>query len=126
MNANDIADILRRVTLYVKLSPFVYTGLYLLCMIVYPFAGDNALIWLDMTLYVSPVMIAVFVMLSYALRMCVWHRLQCSLPLISYAVSLTDSFIYEFGEIGFYVNIATAAVISVLSIINGIKIFTRQ
>lgn len=121
-----IAEILRKTTMIVKLSPFVYTALLALCMVSYYVLPDRLVYLMDELCYVSPIMIVSFIGLSYALKMCVWHRLQCCLPLLPMGVSLVDDYVLELSNIAAVLNLVLVALLCVLSIYNGIKIFTRK
>lgn len=107
-----------------KIIPFVYSFLTSVCVIAYLLVSDSACYWLDTMFYISPFTIFIMFLLSYSLKLCRWHRLECSLPLVPSLVGVMDAYI-DLGENTVFISCVTVAVIVILSIINGIKIFLR-
>ena len=89
---------LKRITRTVQIFPFIYSALYIAVFVAYNFASDSALDILDALFYISPIVILAHIAYSYILKLCRWHRIACSLPLIAQAVNLIDSYIYEFSQ----------------------------
>lgn len=95
----DIAGLvekLRYVTAAVQILPFIYSLLYIVCMILYLFCSDTIAGICDSIFYVSPISIIAFLVLSKLLRMCVWHRTACILPVVPQILSLVDRYVVEF------------------------------
>lgn len=111
-------NILRKVTIAVKTSPFIYTGIYLFCMVVYFIADETILMFYDMLFYVSPLVIATFIYLSYQLKFCKWYRLQCLLPIFPQVLGIIDKYVYQFGEYSARALVVMTALIFVLSLVN--------
>lgn len=61
---------LRSVTLAVQLIPFVYNVLYILALIIYYEGSETAAQVADSFMYVSPVTIVSFLVLSKMLKLC--------------------------------------------------------
>ena len=113
---------LRRVTLAVQIMPFVYTGLYVVAMILYLFCSDIVCFWVDSLLYVSPLIISGFLVLSNILELCAWHRTACLLPFIPQVFVGIDYF-WGLTEIESYISIITPAVMAILLLIAAYKVF---
>lgn len=119
------AKALRRATLIVKLSPFVYTAFYIAAIIAYMFDCEVLSDILDRCFVVSPFMALEFVLLSYALRMCNWHRLQCVLPIFPAIVAAVDDYCIELSAVATAVNFGLIIALGVASLINGYYVFRK-
>ena len=89
-----LVRILRRVTTIVKVYPFAYTLLYIYCMLVYMFGTDTTATICDQLFYTSPFMVMCAIGLSYSLKLCKWHRLECALPLLPCVTIFVDIYIF--------------------------------
>lgn len=113
-----VVDILRRVTAMVKLFPFYYAGALLLFWLIAPAMANTTLKTIGSLIYLSAIMTVFLIRLSYCLKLCIWHRIQCALPLLPQVVEQVDKHIFKFG---FYLAIAEYVVmwlIFTLSLIN--------
>lgn len=119
-------EILRNVTRFIKVAPFIYAGIFILCMIGYLFCSDDVATALDITFYVSPMVILTLFRLSYQLKLCNWYRLQCALPLFSQVLNIIDTFFYEFGTNIVYITFSLIVAIFVLSLINTYHVFIKR
>ena len=88
VDIKNLVLILRRTTTAVQVMPFIYTALYIIAMLFYVHAGETTQTVIDMLFYVSPVPVAAFLLLSRLLRLCIWHKTACILPLVPQAVSI--------------------------------------
>lgn len=71
---------LNKVAFVVKIFPFAYTLIQVLWLIFYIF--DNSVgNGLTKFLYMSPIAVILLLLLSHALRLCIWHKIQCCLPM---------------------------------------------
>lgn len=120
-----IVRILRRVTTIVKIYPFLYTILYIICMFAYMFCSDEMATLCDQLFYTSPFMIVCAIGLSYSLKLCKWHRLECILPLLPTCMVLVDEFIYSFPKSASYLNAILIVVICLASLINAYFVFIK-
>lgn len=111
-------NILRKVTIATKVAPFIYAGIYLLCMVAYFLADESVLLFYDMLFYVSPLVIATFIYLSYQFKFCKWYRLQCILPVFPQVLGIIDRYVYQFGEYSACALVVMTALIFVLSLVN--------
>lgn len=76
-----IIEIARKVTSVAKFSPFVFAVAYIITMICYIFCDDATATLLDQLCYTSPLVVIMNFRLSYSLKLCKWHRLECALPM---------------------------------------------
>jgi hypothetical protein len=120
-----VATAIRRATLIVKLSPFVYTAVYIAAIIAYMFDCEVLSDILDRCFVVSPFVSLVFVLLSYALRMCNWHRLQCVLPIFPAVVAVIDDYCVELSAVAVAVNFGLIITLSIATLINVYYVFRK-
>ena len=120
-----IVRILRKVTKIVKIYPFVYAILYALCMIGYLVCDDFVSIMLDQLFYTSPIVVSCNILLSYSLKLCKWHRLQCLLPMIPLITLLVDVTIFPISKIASTINALTVILLFTLSLINAYFVFIK-
>lgn len=118
-------QILRRVTKTVKIAPFVLAVLYMLSMIGYMVFSDTIATILDYLFYISPSTIVILLILSKSTKMCVWHRLECILPMVSMLPALFDNLIIELTNVAAYINASTIALIFLLSLLNAYFVFIK-
>lgn len=118
-------QILRRVTKTVKIAPFVLAVLYMLSMIGYMVFSDTIATILDYLFYISPSTIVILLILSKSTKMCVWHRLECVLPMVSMLPALFDDLIIELTNVAAYINASTIALIFLLSLLNAYFVFIK-
>lgn len=120
-----VVQILRKVTRTVKIAPFVLAVLYMMSMVGYLLFSDTVSIILDYLFYISPSTIVILLILSKATKMCVWHRLECVLPLVSMLPALFDALILELTNVAAYINVSTMAIIFLASLINAYFVFVK-
>ena len=119
-------QILRRVTRTVKIAPFVLAVLFMLSMIGYMLFSDTVATVLDYLFYISPSTIVILLILSKSTKMCVWHRLECFLPMVSMLPSLFDDMIMNLTNVAAYINASTIALIFLLSLFNAYFVFIKK
>ncbi len=117
--------ILRRVTGTVKLFPFCYTAVLLLFWLVAPALSEAVITEIDSAIYLSALMAAFLIRLSYCVRLCVWHRLQCVLPLFPQAVAKIDAYVCEFGVYMALINYVVTWCVFAISLVNAYKVFIK-
>lgn len=120
---SDLVSILRRITLAVKVFPFIYTALFVFLFTAYSITEGVWLDILDYASFVSPVVVIAHLVYSRMLKMCRWHRIACALPLFPQAVDQFDLYICEFGHIAWIVISATILVTIALFLIAFYKVF---
>lgn len=120
-----IVTILRRVTKIVKIYPFIYAGIYALCMIGYMFLSDETADILDQLFVTSPIVVSCNLLLSKTLKLCKWHRLQCLLPIVPLLPIYVDSYIYSLSKVGAYINTTIILLLFLASLINAYFVFIK-
>ena len=119
----DAIEMLRKTRKVVQLSPFVYTFLYIVILLLYNHASAMVLDVLDDLFYISPVVIAINLIYSRILKMCVWHKVACLLPLIPELANIYEAVPFDFS-VGQATVINYAVVVcSVLFIVSAYKVF---
>ena len=120
-----IIHILKRVTVAVKLYPFFYTILYILCMVVYLFGPHSWSIFCDQMFFVSSFIVVCTLWLSKILKLCKWHKLECFLPVIPSIISSVDRYIAELSKVGSYINTCLIIVLFLLTLVNAYFVFIK-
>ena len=118
-------QILRKVTKTVKIAPFILAALYMFSMIGYMLFSDSVSVILDYLFYVSPTTIVLLLLLSKAIKMCIWHRLECVLPLVALLPGLFDDLIMTLSNIAAHINIILIALVCLASLINAYFVFIK-
>ena len=118
-------QILRRVTRIVKIAPFVLAVLFALSMIGYMVFSDTVATILDYLFYISPSTIVILLVLSKSTKMCVWHKLECILPIVAMLPALFDDLIIELTNVAAYINASTIALIFLASLLNAYFVFIK-
>lgn len=121
-----IVNILRKVTKVVKIYPFVYAILYVFTMIGYILCDDTIAIILDQLFYTSPIVVSCNIALSYALKLCKWHRMQCLLPMFPLVPVVIDYCIFPLSRFVAITNAATIIILCILSLINAYFVFIHK
>lgn len=85
-------------TTAVQVFPFIYSLLYIVALITYNYVSEEAQTMMDSLLYVSPICMAAFLVMSKILRMCRWHRTACVIPAVPLVVNFIDYYVVSFSE----------------------------
>lgn len=117
--------IVQRVTVTVKTFPFFYVLGLMLYWLIAPALSIRAIMEIDGAIFLSLIMTLFLVRLSYCVKLCKWHRLQCALPLFPQIVDKIDIYVYEFGMYLAIVNYIVFGVIAILSLINAYFVFIK-
>lgn len=120
-----IVLILRSLTKIVKIFPFVYALVYIATMICYYCFSDSVATTLDLLFYMSPLTILSLVLLSFNLKLCNWHRLQCCLPLYPITIVFIDEYIISLSRFAVGNLIATVLLFFITSLINAYFVFIK-
>jgi len=121
----ELVSILRKVTTTVKVAPFAIALFYLLTILGYMYMPDIAIYLLDTLLYFSPISVVLMFILSKQLRLCFWHRLECSLPVLCMVPGIIDDLFISLTEAATYINAVTLSLVLLLSIINAYFVFVK-
>ena len=106
-----------------QLAPFVYALGYIIILFLYNFASDIVLDVLDDLFYVSPVVIAMNLVYSRILKLCVWHKVACVLPLIPEVANMSEALPFEFSFNEAHIINYSAAITSILFVFTANKVF---
>ena len=120
-----MVEILRNVTTTVKVFPFLYALINIPAMFAYMVFSEEACIMLDTLFYMSVLMVVFLVRLSYCVKLCIWHRIQCSLPLLPQIIVFIDNNVYCFGQNSAILNVWLAILLFALSLINAYLVFVK-
>lgn len=120
-----IIEIARKVTSVAKFSPFVFAVAYIITMICYIFCDDATATLLDQLCYTSPLVVIINFRLSYSLKLCKWHRLECALPMFPLIPLVIDYYIYPISRFGAIVNGISILTLIILSLVNAYFVFRR-
>lgn len=90
--------ILRRVTRAAQLLPFAYLAVYALMLLTEAFLPDTLFCIVDDIACVSPASMGVMLLASHLLKLCVWHKAACLLPMASRVTEFVDNFIITFTQ----------------------------
>ena len=120
-----IIEIARKVTSVAKFSPFVFAIAYIITMICYIFCDDATATLLDQLCYTSPLVVIMNFRLSYSLKLCKWHRLECALPMFPLIPLVIDYYIYPISRFGAIVNGISILSLIILSLVNAYFVFRR-
>lgn len=118
-------NVLRRVTKFIKLVPFAYALIFILCTIGQSLYSIEASECIGLIFYVSPIVSLTFVWLSYPIKLCNWYRFQCCLPMFSIPFTLIDENVVEFSLKMAWISYAFLLLIFLLSLINAYFVFVR-
>ena len=124
-NIAAVVSILRKTTRIVKTAPFVLVAMYMGAMVGYLFFSDSVATALDTLFYVSPLVVILLWMLSKALKMCGWHRLECALPLVPQLPIFVDDYISQFDYAGALINVSIVGLLFLLSLVNAYFVFIK-
>ena len=119
-------QILKSVTRTVKVAPFVVAVFYMMSMVGYLLFSDTVATILDYLFYVSPSTIVIMLLLSKSTKMCVWHRLECILPIVAMIPALVDDFIMRFTNSATVVNISTIGLMFLATLLNAYFVFIKK
>ena len=116
---------LRAITLAAQIIPFVYSALYIFGTVLYVTAGENVIRVADTMFYVSPTIVAAFLVESRILKLCRWHRRACALPLIPQIAVFIDYHIASLGNVVAYIAILIPALMAILLLIAAYNVFLK-
>ena len=118
-------SIVKSVTAVVKHFPFYYAFGLILYWLIAPLFSYEALLIVDGMIFMSVVMVAFLIRLSYCVKLCIWHRLQCVLPLLPQGSAYLDKQVYEFGSYTATANTIAMILLFLLSLVNAYFVFMK-
>ena len=125
LSVAELVKKLRYVTAAVQVMPFIYSAICIVCMVLYLFCSDGIASACDTLFYVSPTTAVAFLVLSRLLKMRVWHRTACVLPVIPQIISFVDTNIVEFPFEAGMITIVTSIILFATLLVAAYKTFIR-
>lgn len=124
-NLKVILNVVRKTTKAIKVFPFLYVVVFIILDTFITFCDYETAYTIADFFYESPFFIAFLIYLSYCVKLCFWHRLQCILPLIPQLLVFCDNYIYEYGEALATFNFVIIILLFILSLVNAYFVFIR-
>lgn len=124
-NLKVILNVVRKTTTAIKVFPFLYAIIFIPCYLISMFYEFEFLEDVSVLIFLSPLLVAFLIYLSYAVKLCKWHRLQCLLPLLPQAMVFCDNYIYEYEEALAIINFAIIIFLFIASLVNAYFVFIR-
>lgn len=124
-NLKRILTIIRKTTKAIKLFPFVYIVILLTILPLLSLMDIDTTILISGFIFESPLIVAFLILLSYSVKLCKWHRLQCALPLVPQIADFIDTHLIEYGEALATLNFIILLLLFVLSLVNAYFVFIR-
>jgi hypothetical protein len=121
-----LVRILRDVTFAVKVAPFIYVLCTIAAILIYACGSEQVSILADRVCYVSPLVIALMFILSYSLKLCNWHRLECSLPILPFVIANVDEYVCHLSYGAVVANYVAVLILLCVSLLNAYFIFIRH
>lgn len=115
--------ILRDVTVIVKIFPFLSSLLYIIFFLAQLMFQNDVVYEMESLFYISAFVVVLLIVLSYRLRLCKWHRIQCLLLLMPQIFSYIDMYVYEYGVHSAIIADIALTFILAVSVINAYKMF---
>lgn len=118
--------ILRDVTVIVKIFPFLSSLLYIIFFLAQLLFQNDVVYEMESLFYISAFVIALLIVLSYRLRLCKWHRIQCLLLFMPQVFSYIDMYVYEYGVHSAIIADIALTFILAVSVLNAYKMFIKH
>ena len=123
VDIGPVITMMRNAYRLVKIAPFVYAMIYIMCLFGYLMFNDTVSAMIDVLCYISPVPVIYNLLLSKAFHLCIWHKAECCLPLVAVLVIGVDSFVVSLAPISAFVNWCIAIFCFAVSLLNAYHIF---
>lgn len=115
--------ILRDVTVIVKIFPFLSSLLYIIFFLAQLLFQNDVVYEMESLFYISAFVVVLLIVISYRLRLCKWHRIQCLLLLMPQVFSYIDMYVYEYGVHSAIIADIALTFILAVSVLNAYKMF---
>ena len=120
-----LLKIVKRVTVTIKTFPFYYAGGLILFWLIAPILDIMTTIFIDSLIVLSAIMILFLIRLSYCVKLCIWHRIQCALPILPQISTQIDQQVYKFGSYTATTNTIAMILVFLLSLVNAYFVFMK-
>lgn len=121
--ASPVIRILRRLTRFVQVTPFVYLLFYGVYMIFGSLVPDGYLGVADSIACTTPVTTTALLLASRLLKLCRWHKVACLIPSASQIEGCVDTFVFQFTEIEITLINVSIGIAAILFFISAYKHF---
>lgn len=91
-----IVHVLKRVTRGTQLVPFAYLLLLAFVLLFEPLLSDSVFNAVNELFYLPPIVFIIAFSLSRLLKLCIWHKAACAIPLIPQVENYIDGYVFEF------------------------------
>lgn len=116
--------VLRKATRWTQYASFAYLLLFSLYLLLCAFIPEVVLTLLDYLALGSPAVAVGMLAVSHLFKLCIWHKIACTIPLLSNIEGYIDSFIITFTQEEVIVINAILGIASLVFIILAIRRFT--
>lgn len=99
----NLLYILKHITDFVRLAPFIYSAFFLLGYTISPFCNKNINDVLASLFYISPFVVLFFLIESNILHFCKWHKRACCIPLFSFIANCINVSFINISSLEFYI-----------------------
>ena len=118
-----VIRVLKKVTRGAQIAPFVYLALLAFVLLCEPLLSDSVFYALNELFYISPAVFAIGFMLSKTLKLCVWHKAACSIPLVPQVGNYVDGYIVEFTQAEVLIINTTLGILTLAFIVCALRHF---
>lgn len=95
---SGVLRILRKLTRCIQILPFAYLILYAVVLLTEPFESDAIYEAIGSVAYAPLSGIAFLLFLGRMLKLCVWHKAACLIPVSSRVTDFIDNYILQFTQ----------------------------
>ena len=93
-----LVSVLRRITSVIRFIPFAYLLFFSVYALLNLSGNETLLSISDSILTITPMTTALLLFLSRILRLCVWHKVACVIPVTSDVSTFIDSNLFQFTQ----------------------------
>ena len=122
---SNLVRVLRKATRAAQFVSFIYLGVFSLCMTFCAFIPDGILSLLDVLMAATPAVAVSMLAVSRLFKLCIWHKVACTIPLLSNIEGYIDSFIITFTQQEVIVINAILGITSLVFIILAVRRFSN-
>lgn len=119
----NLLYILKHITDFVRLAPFIYSAFFLLGYTISPFCNKNINDVLASLFYISPFVVLFFLIESNILHFCKWHKRACCILLFSFIANCINVSFINISSLEFYIYNAIIVALTALLLLSAYHIF---
>lgn len=121
--ASPVIRILRRLTRFVQVTPFVYLLFYGVYMVFGSLVPDNYLGMADTLVGTTPITTTALLFASRLLKLCRWHKVACLIPSASQIEGCVDTFVFQFTEVEITLINVSLGIVAIIFLISAYRHF---